>query len=150
MKRISFLCALALLLLFTQNAAAQSPYADPLRAERYTMADKLQRGAVNVLTFWGEVPRNVAREWEKTDPGTAFFVGGFKGLALGFGRLVTGVYEVVTFPVPFPNDFGPIMEPEYVVPDPWGAGVPGVTEPLPGEDPLLEPGPLEVDPWQYP
>lgn len=79
------------------------------------MGYKFGRGAVNVLTFWTEVPRNVAIEWQRTDPASGFFLGVGKGVGYGFARLMGGIYDMVSFPFPVPLGFAPVMDPEFSV-----------------------------------
>jgi putative exosortase-associated protein (TIGR04073 family) len=79
------------------------------------MGYKFGRGAVNVLTCWTEIPRNVALEWQRTDPASGFFLGVGKGLGYGYTRFVGGVYDMVTFAFPVPMGFVPVMEPEFSV-----------------------------------
>lgn len=100
------------------------------------MMEKLGRGVTNILTSWVEIPRQVAIEWEKTDPATGSIVGTIKGFGWGFARFFTGAYEIVTFPFPIPQDYDPLIEPEYIVTDIWGAPIPGLTE-LDANDPEM-------------
>lgn len=79
------------------------------------MGYKFGRGAVNVLTCWTEIPRNVAIEWQRTDPASGFFLGVGKGLGYGYTRFVGGVYDMVTFAFPVPMGFAPVMDPEFSV-----------------------------------
>jgi putative exosortase-associated protein (TIGR04073 family) len=104
------------------------------QSDTQKMLHKLGRGFTNVLTSWVEVPRNVAIEWEKTDPASGFILGMIKGFGWGFSRLVTGVYDVFTFPFPVPRNYEPMMEPEFVVSDIWGEPIPELTE-LSSNDP---------------
>jgi putative exosortase-associated protein (TIGR04073 family) len=92
------------------------------------MLHKLGRGVTNVLTCWVEWPRNVAIEWDKTDPISGFVVGTIKGAGWGFARLATGVYDTVTFPFPVPENYQAMLDPEFVVTDVWGAPIPDLTE----------------------
>jgi putative exosortase-associated protein (TIGR04073 family) len=98
------------------------------------MLHKLGRGVTNVLTCWVEIPRTVAREWERTDPATGIVLGTAKGLGWGFTRLATGVYETFTFPFPIPADYEVMIEPEFVVTDVWGDPIPEISE-LDSNDP---------------
>lgn len=91
------------------------------------MMTKLGRGVLNIVTCWLEIPRNVAIQWEQTDPITGLFVGGAKGIGWGFARLVTGAYETLSFPFPVPPGYVAMIEPEYIVQDVWGADIPGLT-----------------------
>lgn len=92
------------------------------------MLHKLGRGITNVFTCWVEIPRHIAIEWEKTDPFTGLIMGTVTGTGWGFARLTTGVYETFTFPFPIPEGYRPMMEPEFVVTDIWGDGIPELTD----------------------
>jgi len=85
---------------------------------------------VNVLTGWMEVPKNIAVEWKKTEPFTGTIMGTIKGLGWGVGRTATGVYDIITFPLPIPEGYKPLMEPEFILPDLWGKDLPYFDEPI--------------------
>jgi putative exosortase-associated protein (TIGR04073 family) len=125
--KLSALMALTLLCL-AGSAFAQSGDIYRQQSDANKMFHKLGRGVVNVLTCWVEVPRNIAIEWEKTDPATGLVLGTVKGAAWGFSRLATGVFEVFTFPLPVPEAYQPLMEPEFVVTDVWGDPIPAFAE----------------------
>lgn len=88
------------------------------------MQGKLGRGLANMFTGFVEVPKNISREWRKSDPATGVIVGGVKGVGWGFTRFATGAYETVTFPVPAPANYEPLMYPETPLPDVWGEQLP--------------------------
>lgn len=88
------------------------------------MFHKLGRGVTNILFGWIELPRNIAREWRRSDPFTGTIVGTFKGIGWTIARTFVGVYEVISFPFPVPNDYVPIMMPEFVLPTVWGDRLP--------------------------
>ena len=88
------------------------------------MTRKLGRGVGNILTGWIEVPKNIAVNWEKTDPFTGLVVGSIKGIGWSWTRTVSGIYDVFTFPFPVPENYRPLMEPEFVLPSIWGAPLP--------------------------
>lgn len=99
-------------------AAVPARAADPLESHpgpEPGMGYKFGRGAVNVLTCWTEIPRNVAIEWQRTDPASGFFLGVGKGLGYGYTRFASGVYDMVTFAFPVPTGFAPVMDPEFSV-----------------------------------
>ena len=79
--------------------------------------DKLGRGFTNLLTFWGEIPRGmeIAAHEKGIIEGsvTGFIRGGGKAL----GRLAVGLYEIVTFPLPLPKNYEPVLQPEFVFND---------------------------------
>ncbi|HOE97481.1 MAG TPA: exosortase system-associated protein, TIGR04073 family [Candidatus Sumerlaeota bacterium] len=124
------LMGLAALALLTVGASAFAAGTEVYREQ--TVANqalhKLGRGVTNVLTFWAEVPRQIAIEWERTDPASGLIVGTIKGAGWGFARLATGVYDAFTFPFPIPENYEPMMEPEFVITDIWGDPIPGLTE----------------------
>jgi putative exosortase-associated protein (TIGR04073 family) len=76
---------------------------------------KLGRGFANIAGSPLELGKQ-PMEMAKTEPWpVALFGGFFKGAALMFARIGVGVYEIVTFPIPWPNGYGPIIEPEFPV-----------------------------------
>ncbi len=95
-----------------------------------SMMHKLGRGIVNVFTGWMEIPKNIAAEWQKTDPFTGCVIGTIEGIGWSWGRTAVGFYDIVTFPLPVPKDYQPLMEPEFILPDIWGADFPHYAKPL--------------------
>lgn len=88
---------------------------------------KLGRGAVNIVTGVGEIPKAMDRHTQKeieqgTYRGTALIngivFGAFTGTGKALVRMGAGAYDVVTFAAPWPNDYGPIYEPAYL----WSGG----------------------------
>lgn len=75
--------------------------------------DKAERGLSNVTVgFIIEVPKTVAHESETHGPFFGATVGLIKGMGLGVGRTLVGVYELVTLPAP--NGvvgYAPVLEP---------------------------------------
>lgn len=80
-------------------------------------ATKLGRGVVNVITGWVEIPKRIYET--STNQGTAAGLtwGLLRGFGYGFVRTAAGFYEVLTFPVPQPPDYMPVIQPEYVFVD---------------------------------
>jgi len=76
--------------------------------------EKLGRGITNVATGWVEIPKEIGRNVEKSGDMAGLIVGSFKGIAKAIGRTVVGVYEVVTFLIPLPRRYEPVIEPAYV------------------------------------
>lgn len=66
---------------------------------------KMGRGVVNVLTGWIELPKQVQLGKQEDNP----LMGIGRGLAKGAGLMVLrsgiGLYEVITFPLPYPKGF---------------------------------------------
>jgi len=74
-------------------------------------ANKLGRGLINTATCWTEIPGEMARISNETDPLVGSTIGLFQGTFLALVRGLTGLYDTLTFAVP-PYD-EPVMEPEY-------------------------------------
>ena len=78
---------------------------------------KLCRGVANVLFGIVEVANQVTKTTAEHGGGAGVTYGVSKGFVRWMGREVTGVYDVVTFPVPFPKGYKPIMKPEFPADD---------------------------------
>ena len=66
---------------------------------------KMGRGLVNVLTGWIELPKQVHLGSQEDNPVIGLGRGLVKGAGLTLLRGGIGLYEAVTFPVPYPKDF---------------------------------------------
>lgn len=80
-------------------------------------ATKLGRGAVNVVTGWVEIPKRIYETSAMQGNAAGWTWGLLRGLGYGFVRTAAGFYEVLTFPVPQPPDYAPVIMPEYVFVD---------------------------------
>lgn len=78
------------------------------------MAHKFGRGLCNVALSWCEIPKNIMNSCEEINPYAGWFIGLVKGICMTVGRVLTGVWDIVTFPLPIPGDYEPVMEPEFV------------------------------------
>ena len=75
---------------------------------------KFRRGFCNILTFHLELVHQMEKEGAIGGNGRAITVGVIKGIGMTAARILTGAYEVVTFPVPFPAEYKPILnDPEF-------------------------------------
>ena len=93
---------------------AHADTADPLT--EHTAADKLGRGALNVISSPIEVARTIDIQSKVKGPAYGWTAGLVEGLGRMVVRLGTGLIEVVTFPFDFPDENkAPLLEPEY----PW-------------------------------
>ena len=75
---------------------------------------KLGRGVANVLTGWVEIPKNVYNVSVEENALTGATLGLAKGAGMTIVRTGAGIFEIATFPFPLPQDYKPILEPEYV------------------------------------
>ncbi|MDD5680666.1 MAG: exosortase system-associated protein, TIGR04073 family [Candidatus Omnitrophica bacterium] len=78
------------------------------------MLRKLGRGFANVATGAIEVPKAIQETFYEEGPIAAGSWGLFDGLYKFVARTVVGVYEIISFPIPLPADYAPIVEPEFL------------------------------------
>jgi putative exosortase-associated protein (TIGR04073 family) len=73
--------------------------------------NKLDRGLINLTTFWMELPGEMAKVSNEQNPLLGVTVGTVQGLFASVVRAGSGLFDTVTFFVP-PYD-KPIVKPEY-------------------------------------
>ncbi len=109
MKKIVILLILFFLVLALGNGesrAADNP------------GEKLARGVVNVVSAPIEIAKKIDQEWKskKEQPAAlGVFSGFFKGLAATLARMGSGAWDIATFPFKVPNDYDPLVKPEFVL-----------------------------------
>lgn len=123
-KKIILLTAIICLFIFISNVGFSLDYGREKDYAFEKIARKLSRGVVNVFTGWIEIPKKIAEAWEDQDPFTGFVVGGVRGFGWAWVRTSAGLYDVITFAFPYPNDYEPMLKPEFVLADIWGARIP--------------------------
>lgn len=89
-------------------------FAPLAQAEAQDPASKLGRGAINVVTGWVELPKNIYDTSVEESIPVGITVGLVKGFGMAVVRTGAGFYEVVTFPFDIPEGYIPILEPEFV------------------------------------
>lgn len=100
-----------LCLIFT--AIATPAYAeDPGLFEQ--IGTKLVRGVANLTTGWVELPKQIYVVGTNEGWLTGALRGPFDGMGMFFARTISGAYEILTFPVPVPPGYRPMLRPEYV------------------------------------
>lgn len=80
-----------------------------------TAARKAGRGLAAMTTGFLEVPGNMVAESRRHGPAYGMTLGFVKGLGGIVVRELVGVYEFVTAPIEAPEDYRPIIRPEF----PW-------------------------------
>jgi putative exosortase-associated protein (TIGR04073 family) len=106
-KRIFFV---VLILLLVASFAADAYCDTPIK--------KIGRGICNILTCPLEFVAQIGQVNKSDGPMSAVTYGVAKGVVMVLVRGVVGVYETVTFPLPFPPDYKPILtDPEFVFED---------------------------------
>ena len=104
--------AIFFILLFT--AAAFPLQAAEIEPEG-TALRKLQRGFLNITLSPIEISNELAKEKTRDTFPPSWMLGFARGTFFMLGRAVTGVYEIITFPMPLPSGYAPILQPEF----PW-------------------------------
>ena len=66
---------------------------------------KAGRGVTNLLTGWIELPKQIHMGSQEANPVSGLVWGLVKGVGLTVLRGGVGIYEAVTFPIPYPKDF---------------------------------------------
>jgi putative exosortase-associated protein (TIGR04073 family) len=79
---------------------------------------KLGRGLCNMVTFPLELPNQISRTNNSDGPMAAFTWGLVKGAGMTCFRALVGVYETLTFPIPCPEGYKPVLtDPEFFLED---------------------------------
>ena len=76
---------------------------------------KLGRGLANTFFGIAEIPIQIQKTMDQEGSGAAATYGVVKGLGHFFMREGVGIYEILTFPIPFPRYYEPIIEPEFLL-----------------------------------
>lgn len=80
-----------------------------------TAADKFGRGLAGMTTGFLELPGNIVAESRDRGGVAGATIGVAKGIGMIPVRELVGVFEFVTAPFPVPDDYEPVLHPEY----PW-------------------------------
>jgi len=105
--------------LFVALACAVLLAAFPARAEtddapkNHNALRKLGRGFANVLFGVVEIPNQYTKAVSEHGGAAGLTYGIPKGFVRWLGRELVGVYEIVTFPIPAPSGYRPVMQPEF-------------------------------------
>jgi putative exosortase-associated protein (TIGR04073 family) len=76
---------------------------------------KLARGLANIFSGWAEIPKEIYTQSKESETlGGIVFAGPVIGAGKALARTATGFFETVTFFLPIPEDYAPIIEPDYV------------------------------------
>ena len=79
-----------------------------------TPGQKALRGATNLsLGLVLELPRTIYYETKQQGPLLGIPAGFLAGFGLGLMRTAVGAYELLTFPIALPDDYKPILTPDF-------------------------------------
>ena len=76
---------------------------------------KLGRGVANTLLGIVEIPDQIVQVSREHGGGAGATWGVIKGIGRFFEREGVGIYEIITFPIPAPRGYEPIMQPEFLL-----------------------------------
>lgn len=76
--------------------------------------EKLVRGLVNLGTGWVEILKQPYLIGKQHGWLAGTLRGPVEGLGMVVARTVGGAYEILTFPLPIPSGYQPMVEPDYV------------------------------------
>ena len=66
---------------------------------------KMGRGVVNILTGWIELPKQIHLGSQEENPIVGLGRGLFRGASLTVIRAGVGIFEALTFPLPYPKAY---------------------------------------------
>ena len=75
---------------------------------------KIVRGLANIVTGWVEIPKNIYDTSVEDNLFSGLTLGLAKGIGMAIVRTGAGIYETLTFPFPIPEEYAPVLEPEFV------------------------------------
>ncbi len=78
------------------------------------MSLKLNRGVFNILTGWGEIPRQMIVFGKERGGWAVLPVGIPAGALMTVVRTGVGVFETGTFFIPINDSYGPLIDPAFV------------------------------------
>ena len=99
------------------------------------IGQKFIRGITNTFTGWVEMPKQMYLRITQGPFAIGVLRGILEGIGMSFARTSAGLYELATFPVPWPWHYRPLLEPEYV----WQAEEPDEALSLSGVAPPAVP-----------
>jgi len=119
MKHVFGMTALVAAFLITLSAGTALATEEHYGNEDYaTLAGrKLGRGASNTALGWLEFPTGIQEIGEQHGVGAAATWGVLHGAGRTVQRTAVGIFELLTFPFGVPQDFEPLIEPEFILQD---------------------------------
>ena len=91
----------------------------PLVQAENTPSRKIYRGIINIVTAPVEIPKQARAYWikgaQKTDHILVWIGSGIAwGTVQGLKRMGSGFWDVVSFPFEKPDNYEPLMKPDFV------------------------------------
>ena len=79
------------------------------RYNLHPVLTKLGRGVSNLAGGWLEIPVNMHQHYTEHDTVGSLLTGAAYGIVKGLVRTSVGAYETVTFFLPYPENYAPIL-----------------------------------------
>jgi putative exosortase-associated protein (TIGR04073 family) len=112
-KHIKTISAFLVLLSFTCPLIAAEVVPEVEIQGEGTPQRKLQRGFLNVALSPIEISNELSKEVKNDTLPPSWFAGLGRGSIYAVGRALVGIYEMVTFPIPYPAKYKPVLQPEF-------------------------------------
>ena len=90
--------------------------ASPASAFWKESGTKFGRGITNIVGCWLEIPFHIAEQTKSENILMGIPTGSVKGAIIFPLRLLSGTWDFLTWPIPIPGEYEPIMKPDY---PPW-------------------------------
>ena len=74
---------------------------------------KLQRGFLNIALSPVEISNELSKEVRNDTFPPSWVAGLGRGSIYAVGRALVWIYEIVTFPIPYPAHYQPVLQPEF-------------------------------------
>ncbi len=88
--------------------------AAPSMEPKGTAMRKLQRGVINIVLSPIEISHELHKDKTKEEYFPTWITGLLRGICYAGGRALSGVYDIVTFPLAVPSGYEPLVYPELV------------------------------------
>lgn len=108
MRTLAFVWMICVLTATSVPAAAEEP------GVAQQIGTKFVRGVANLTTGWVELPKQIYVVGTNEGWVAGALRGPFDGLGMFAARTIAGAYEILTFPIPVPPNYQPMLSPEYV------------------------------------
>ena len=106
-----FLLALFVSVCMAETAASPTAHMDYGTG----VGKKLGRGLANTAFGWLDIPKGIQEVGDQNNFIAGITWGPIYGTGNAIVRTLAGVYEVATFPIAWPADFEPLVQPEFVL-----------------------------------
>lgn len=90
------------------------PQEEPEPSLDIQIGTKMARGVTNLGLGWAEIPKQIYLVGQRGGWAAGAFRGSIDGLGMFVARTIAGMYEILTFPIPLPPHYQPLVGPEFV------------------------------------